>query len=93
MGWIAEFFIALRRRRVFRVAALYIVGSWVAVQVASEAFPALDVPETAIRYVWIAVFLGFPLALIFGWRYDITAQGIVRTAPSDASQAIDIDLH
>ncbi len=82
----------LRRRRVFRVAGIYVVAAWVAVQVASESFPGLEVPEVAIRYVWIAAFLGFPLALVFGWRYDITTQGIVRTAPADPNIEIDLSL-
>ena len=74
----------LRRRHVFRVAGIYIVAAWVAVQVADTAFPGLGVPDVAIRYVWFGVLLGFPLALVFGWRYDITAQGIIRTPRIDA---------
>ncbi len=69
----------LRRRRVFRVAGIYIVFAWVAVQVFSEAFPALDVPAQAIRYVWLAALLGFPLVVTFTWFFDLTAEGIVRT--------------
>jgi len=83
----------LRRRHVFRVAGIYIVAAWVVLQVADMAFPGMDVPDTAIRYVWLAVFMGFPLALVFGYRYDITAQGIVRTPPTDADTQIDISLH
>ena len=44
----------LRRRRVYRMTAIYIVAAWVAVQIASEAFPALNIPEGAIRDVWVA---------------------------------------
>ncbi len=75
------FFKELRRRRMFGVAVLYVVAAWVAVQVASEAFPGLGIPEAAIRFVWLGAILGFPLALIFGWFYDITSQGIVWTLP------------
>jgi len=46
---------------------------------ADLAFPGLAVPDQAIRFVWMGAFLGFPLALIFAWRYDITAEGIART--------------
>ena len=87
-----QFVRELRRRRVFRVAGIYVVAAWVAVQVASESFPGLEVPEVAIRYVWIAAFLGFPLALVFGWRYDITTQGIVRTSPADPGTEVDLAL-
>ena len=66
----------LRRRRVFRVAGIYIVAAWVAVQVFSEAFPALDIPAEAIRFVWAGAMLFFPLVLTFGWFYDVTPAGI-----------------
>ncbi len=87
-----QFVRELRRRHVFRVAGIYVVAAWVAVQVASESFPGLEVPDVAIRYVWIAAFLGFPLALVFGWRYDITTQGIVRTPPADPGTEVDLSL-
>lgn len=81
-----------RRRKVFRVAGIYIVAAWVAVQVFSELFPALDIPAEAIRYVWIGAFAGFPLALLFGWNYDLTVDGIVRTLPAAESAAHDPGL-
>lgn len=72
----------LQRRKVLRVGALYVVGAWVLLQVADLAFPGLGIPDAAIRYVWIGVLVGFPLALLFAWRYEITAQGILRTPAS-----------
>jgi TolB-like protein/Flp pilus assembly protein TadD len=71
-----------KRRKLFRFAALYIVAAWVALQVADLAFPGMDIPEEAIRYVWIGAFLLFPLVLVFSWRYDFTTSGIVRTPPT-----------
>jgi len=68
-----------RRRRVFGVLGLYIVGAWVLLQAADLAFPGLGVPESAIRYVWIGAILGLPVAVVFGWRFDITTRGIRRT--------------
>lgn len=79
MGKLNELLTELRRRRVFRMTAIYIVAAWVVVQVASEVFPAFNIPEGAIRYVWIAVVIGFPIALLFSWKYDITVAGIRRT--------------
>jgi len=70
----------LRRRGVFGTAAIYIVAAWVAVQVASEVFPAFNIPEYAIRYVWLGALLGLPLALFVGWRYDFSLRGITRTS-------------
>ena len=68
-----------RRRRVFMVAGFYTVGAWVTLQAADLAFPGLDIPESAIRYVWIGAILLFPLVVAFSWRYDLTTKGIVRT--------------
>ena len=82
----------LRRRKVFRVAALYIVGAWVVLQVADLAFESWDIASSALRYVWLGAILGFPIALIFGWRYDITTKGIVRTPPADAETQTDLSL-
>jgi len=81
MARLGKFVRELRRRRVFRLAGIYVISAWVAVQVASEAFSGLGIPEAAIGFVWLGAILGFPLALIFGWFYDITSQGIVRTLP------------
>ena len=78
----------LRRRRVFRMTAIYIVASWVAVQIASEAFPALNIPEDAIRYVWVAVLIGFPFAVLFSWKYDLTTSGIRRTPAAHEDVAV-----
>ena len=89
----ARFIREAHRRRVFQTAALYIVAAWAILQVADLAFPGLDIPENAIRYVWIGVFMGFPIALLFGWRYQVTSQGIVRTAPlASGESAGDLGL-
>ncbi len=85
-------FTELRRRKVLRAAALYIVGAWVVIQVAGEAFDAWGIPGQVLRYIWIAAILGFPLAILFGWRYDITSAGIVRTRPADPSTPADTSL-
>ena len=82
----------MRRRRVFRTAAIYIVGMWVLLEVIALAFQSFGIPDTALQYIWLAGIAGFPLALIFGWRYDITAEGIVRTLPAGADDAADLSL-
>jgi len=73
----------LRRRRVFRTAGLYIVGAWLVMQAADVFFPAWGLPDAGINVLLVAALLGFPLALVFGWLYQITPQGIVRTRPLD----------
>ena len=59
-----------RRRKVFRTAALYIVGAWLALQVADTLFPGFGIPDSAIRALFWTAVLGFPLAVIFGWMFD-----------------------
>jgi TolB-like protein len=82
----------LRRRKVFRLAALYIVSAWVVLQVVDLGFESWDISSAALRYVWMGAILGFPIALIFAWRYDITSNGILRTPPADAGEHIDLSL-
>lgn len=72
-----------RRRRFFGTLALYVVGAWATLQAADLLFPGWGVPESAIRFVWIGAVLALPLAVVFGWRYDVTAQGIRRTPTQD----------
>ena len=87
-----ESFIAeCNRRHVFRVAALYIVGAWAVLQVADLAFEAWDIPSSKLRFVWICAALGLPIALIFGWRFDIIAGHIVPT--QDDGHSGDVTLH
>jgi TolB-like protein len=82
----------LRRRHVFGVAGIYIVGVWVALQVADLAFESFGIPDTAMRYVWYAVIAGFPLAIVWGWRYDVTPKGIVRTPPAAGADTAGLSL-
>jgi TolB-like protein len=82
----------LRRRKVFRLAALYVVGAWVVLQVADLAFESWEIASSALRYIWLGAIFGFPIALVFGWRYDITSHGLVRTPAADAGTQIDLSL-
>jgi TolB-like protein/Tfp pilus assembly protein PilF len=77
------YLVELRRRKVFRTTGLYVVGAWLVMQIADVLFPGWGLPDRAINILFIAALLGFPLALVFGWFYDITTHGIVRTPPAD----------
>lgn len=81
-----------RRRRVFRTAGLYIVGAWVLLQVADLALNALEWPGGLLRYFWLAAFAGFPVALIFGWHYELSPLGIRRTSPAGRTEVPDLRL-
>jgi TolB-like protein/Flp pilus assembly protein TadD len=85
---LGDLIVQARRRRVFRTAGLYVVGAWLLLQVAALAFPALSIPEESIRFVWIAVILGFPVAIAFGWRYDIESGQVVRTSDVDEEASL-----
>lgn len=79
-----QFFVELKRRKVYRVAAAYIVVAWVLIQVATQVSPYLEIPAWPVRLLIFAVALGFPIAVILAWAYDITPAGIVRTADAPA---------
>jgi TolB-like protein/Tfp pilus assembly protein PilF len=77
------FFEEVKRRKVYRVAAAYIIAAGGIIQLASAAFPAWELPNWALRLVIVLLLMGFPIALILAWAYDITAQGI-RATPAPA---------
>ena len=79
----AGFFEEAKRRKVYRVAAAYIIAAGGIIQLASAAFPAWELPNWALRLVIVVLLMGFPIALILAWVYDITAQG-VRATPTSA---------
>ncbi len=85
-------FTEFRRRRIFRAAGIYVVAAWVVVQVASLVFPAVNIPDTALRYVWLTTLFMFPLALVFAWFYDLSASGLTRTSPVHADDAFEPSL-
>jgi TolB-like protein/Flp pilus assembly protein TadD len=75
------FFEELQRRKVYRVAAAYIVAAGFLIQMASAAFPAWELPNWTLRLVVVLLLIGFPIAVILAWAYDITPQGIQGTPP------------
>jgi TolB-like protein/Flp pilus assembly protein TadD len=77
------FFDEVKRRKVYRVAAAYIIAAAGIIQLASAAFPAWDLPNSALRLVIVLLLIGFPLALVLGWIFDVTPQGI-RATPTAA---------
>ncbi len=87
-----KFWLDLRRRKIYRLIGIYVVGAWLAIPVASTFFPAWSIPDTALRYLIIAAAMGFSVALVFGWFFDITADGIVRTSSATESDTADLAL-
>jgi TolB-like protein/Flp pilus assembly protein TadD len=70
------FFKELQRRKVYRVAAAYIIAAGFIIQIGSAVFPAWELPNWTLRLVVVLLLMGFPIALILAWAYDVTPQGI-----------------
>jgi len=75
----SNFFEELQRRKVYRVAAAYIIAAGFIIQIGSAVFPAWELPNWTLRLVVVLLLIGFPIALILSWAYDVTAQGIRAT--------------
>ena len=82
MSNIGRFVAELRRRKVFRTAGIYLIGAWAAIQVASETAEPLGLPPWTATFVVWAVVIGFPLTLLFGWRYELGPTGVSLTMPT-----------
>ena len=81
----------LKRRNVTRVALLYTVASWLILQVADLLFEALELPTSWMRLVIALLLLGFPLALIFSWLFEVTPEGIRRESDIDRDRPASPD--
>jgi TolB-like protein/Tfp pilus assembly protein PilF len=73
-----NFFAELKRRNVYKVAVAYAVVSWLLIQIATQVFPFFDIPNSAVRVVVLLLVLGFPVALVLAWAFEITPEGIKR---------------
>src|SRR6266567_9556345 len=78
-----NFFAELKRRNVYKVAVAYAVIAWLFVQVATQVFPFLEIPNWVVRLVIALVVIGFPIALVIAWAFEATPQGIKRTEDVD----------
>lgn len=78
----------LKRRNVIRVAIAYAVAGWILMQVAATALPIFEAPQWTVKVVTFLIVLGFPIALIFAWAFELTPEGIKREADVDRSVSI-----
>ena len=79
-----DFFSELKRRNVYKVAVAYAIVGWLLVQVATQVFPFLEIPNWVVRLVIALVVIGFPIALVIAWAFEATPEGIKRTEVADA---------
>ena len=78
-----SFFAELKRRNVYKVGVAYAVVGWLIAQIATQIFPFLEIPNWAIRLVILLIVIGFPIALIVAWAFELTPEGIKRTEDVD----------
>src|SRR4030095_5644686 len=75
----------VKRRKVYKVAVAYIFGGWALSQGLAQVLPIFDVPNWVTRLIVVLIVVGFPIALIFAWAFEITPEGVKR--------AEDVDRH
>jgi len=73
----------LKRRKVYTIAVAYVVAAWILLQAAATVLPIYDTPGWVLKAFTTLLFLGFPVAVILAWVYDITSKGVVRTEPAE----------
>jgi TolB-like protein len=78
------FFGELKRRNVYKVAVAYAVGGWALSQGIAQVFPVFDVPNWVIRLIVLLIVIGFPIALVLSWAFELTPEGLKRTEAADA---------
>src|SRR6059058_2391680 len=78
-----KFFAELKRRHVYRAAVAYGMVAWLITQIATQVFPFFDIPNLAVRFVIVALLLGFPIAMALAWLYQFTGEGFVREEDVD----------
>jgi TolB-like protein len=82
-----KFFGELKRRNVYRAAVAYGVVAWFLTQLTTQVFPFFEIPNSAVRFVVIALAVGFPIAMLLAWVYEFTPEGVVRTEDVRPAQA------
>jgi TolB-like protein/Flp pilus assembly protein TadD len=83
-----NFFAELKRRNVYKVAIAYAIVAWLLMQIATQVFPFLEIPNWAIRLVIMLIVIGFPIALVIAWAFELTPEGLKRTEDVDVSKSI-----
>src|SRR6266705_1353395 len=84
----ANFFAELKRRNVYKVAIAYAVVAWLLVQITTQVFPFFEIPNWAVRLVVLLLIIGFPVAVILAWAFELTPEGIKRAEDVDLSKSV-----
>ena len=89
----ASFFAELKRRNVYKVAAAYAVVGWLVIQIATQVFPFFEIPNWAVRLTVLAIVIGFPIALVIAWAFELTPEGIKRADATPVAAAAGSRRH
>ena len=84
-----KFFAELKRRNVYKVAVAYAVIAWLLIQIATQIFPFFEIPNWAVRLVVLVIIIGFPIAMLIAWAFELTPEGIKRTENVDLRKSHD----
>jgi adenylate cyclase len=82
-----NFFIELKRRHVYRVAVAYAILGWLLIQVATQVFPFFEIPNWGVRLIVLFIVIGFPIALVLAWAFELTPEGIKRAEDVDLGKS------
>ena len=82
-----NFFAELKRRNVYKVAVAYAVVGWLLVQIATQVFPFFEIPNWGVRLIVLLILVGFPVALVIAWAFELTPEGLQRTEAADSTPA------
>jgi len=80
------FFGELKRRNVYKVAVAYVVVGWALAQGIAQVFPVFDIPNWVVRVIVLLIVIGFPIALVLAWAFELTPEGLKRTETADAAK-------
>ena len=84
---LGNFFAELKRRNVYKVAIAYGVVAWLLIQIATQVFPFFEIPNWVVRLVVLVIIIGFPVALIIAWAFELTPEGLKRTETADVEHS------
>ena len=81
-----NFFGELKRRNVYKVAVAYVIAGWALAQGIAQVFPVFDIPNWVVRVIVVLIVIGFPIALVLAWAFELTPEGLKRTEAADAAK-------
>jgi len=87
-----SFFAELKRRNVYEVAVAYAIVGWLLIQITTQVFPFLEIPTWVVRLVIVLIAVGFPIALVIAWAFELTPEGLKRTEDVDALLATNVGV-